>query len=44
MVRKGNESTFIRKEGIKVLFTNDVIIYIENLRINNKISETNKGL
>lgn len=32
MIRKGNESTFIRKEDIKVLFEDDVIIYIENLK------------
>ena len=32
MIRKGNESTFIRKEDIKVLFADDVIIYIENLK------------
>ena len=32
MTRKGNESTFIRKEDIKVLFADDVIIYRENLK------------
>lgn len=32
MTRKGNESTFTRKEDIKVLFADDVIIYRENLK------------